>query len=429
MSSAENRGEPAPAGEAQNAFDVETTVVYVGRQPIFDRDRQVSAYELLFRDSRNRNFFEHFDGDLATQEIVHNSLNVLGLESLTAERPAFYNFTGKLLLDRFYELLPRENTVVELLETVDPTPEIIDACVELKSKGYTLALDDFVLRPDYQPLLDLADVVKVDFMETDAQERRQIIRQFKRNGLRLLAEKVETQEEVDEAMKWGYELFQGFFFCKPEIVEGREIPAGKQNCMLFLSEVNRPEINFDRLEVIVRQEPSLSVKLLKYLNSAAMGIRQKVTSIHQGLVLMGERPLRRWGALVAMATLSSGRTPELMRTCLSRASFCESVVKDMGKDDLQLDAFMLGLLSMLDALLDQPIDKLLEQIPVAPDVRATLLGQETDLTGLYQLMGACERGDWYGAMQLGRDMGVSPHLIANDFRHAMHWAEDMLKAA
>src|SRR5262245_16950807 len=279
---------------------------FVARQPIFDRNCGVFGYELLFR-AGSANAYSGNDGDKASSTVISDSLHVHGLESLTAGKKGFINVTRRLLLQDLITVLPSKLTVVELLESITPDPEVIQACRKLRQAGYIVAMDDFVFDPKYAELLHEVDIIKVDFMGTTSEQRSRFAESFKSNGTRLLAEKIESRNEFDEALRLGYALFQGYFFCKPQVVQGKDVPTSQLGYLRFLQQVNAPEINFDNLEQIIKSELSLSYKLLKYLNSASFGLRSKVTSIKQALVLLGVRPLRKWASLMALSSLRSDK--------------------------------------------------------------------------------------------------------------------------
>lgn len=401
-----------------------TDQVFVARQPIFDAVQTVWAYELLFRDS-HVNHFTGEDGDSASLHTLNTTLNLIGLNRLTDGCPAFVNFTRDLLVERAWQLLRPEQCVIEILETVQPDAEVVAACRDLRDAGYRLALDDFVFAPQFEPLLELADIVKVDFLATSTHDRAALVERCRSQGVELLAEKVETLDQFKEARDTGFQWFQGYFFCTPQILTTRDMRASRLVYTRFLAAVNRAEIDFDELEKIVQQDSSLSVKLLRYLNSAEKGMRQKVDSIKQALVLLGHEPLRKWGSLVALTGLGSEKSNALMKVCLMRGRFCE-VVGTRLPSTQPGSLFVMGLLSGLNAVMDQPMREVLEDLPLSASIKAALLGRSSSLADLLRLARGCEVGRWERVVQLTNKLGLSPAQAAAAHRQAMVWADDIL---
>ncbi len=260
-----------------------------------------------------------------------------------------------------------------MLETVEPDSEVAAACAAAKAAGYRLALDDFVFRPEYEALLPYADYIKIDFLVTTGAERAEVVRKFAGRGIHMLAEKVETYEDFHDGLAAGYEFFQGYFFCKPEMVTGKDVSALKTNLVRLIQEVNRPELDFDGLEALIKREVALSVKLLRYLHSAGFGWKHDVSTIGQALRVLGERPTRKWASLVALTLIGEDKPQELVATSLVRAQFCEELGAIASLADRQADLFLVGLLSTLDALLDKPIDEILEQMSISEEISHALL--------------------------------------------------------
>lgn len=397
--------------------------LYVARQPIFDVHSRVHAYELLFR-SGPENFFQSLDPDHASGRVIGDAFHVFGLQNLAQEKKLFINCTRKVLLEDYIFLLPPELTVVEVLETVQPTPEVIEACRRLKQAGYTLALDDFVMAPGMEPLVAMADIIKVDFLLTKGDERRQVVQQFRRPGLRFLAEKVETQADYQQGLKDGYAFFQGYFFCKPEMVTARDVPGSKWVTLRLLQALNAPSLEFSEIENILKQDVSLPVKLLRYLRSATFVWRGQINSIRQALVLLGEGPFRKWASLVTLTALGTDRPAELITTSLFRARFCELLGQQVALGEHELDLFLVGLLSSIDVLVGRPLPELLESMSVSPLLKQTLLGEDTRLSPVYRAVLAYERGHWEDALAL-LPKTSQPIDLPRLYSEAVRWASDM----
>lgn len=401
---------------------------YVARQPIFDRHRRVHAYELLFR-SGPENVFRHHDPDQASSEVIDTAVQGLGFRTLTGNRRAFINVTRQVLLDELYTLLPPDRVVVELLETVKPDDDVVAACRTLKERGYTLALDDFVFEPGYERLVELADIIKVDFVLLDRNGRARLQDRLQGSGIQLLAEKVESYDEFSEAVDLGYELFQGYFFCRPQMLEGQDIPRFKINYLRFIEEVNRPDLELERLAEVIEQELSLSVKLLRYLNSAAFGWRHDVASIEHAVRLLGEEQIRRWASLVAMMNLGEDKPAELAVSSLVRARFCESLGSEAGLKPRESELFLVGLLSHVDAFLDRPLAVAVAELGIGADVRQAILENGSPLTPVFATATAFERGQWTRIPVLADAIDVPEAEVAKLYYRSIEWTDQALGGA
>lgn len=399
----------------------------LARQPIFDPAGEVWGYELLFRSS-DTNAYDHHDGDAATTALLDSSLNVLGLGGVAAGKRALINFTRELLVADMWRMLPRETAVIEVLETVAPDAEVIAACRRIRDAGYMLALDDVIDSPGIEPLIELADLIKVEFPAVKGPARRALTESLAIRGLKLLAEKVETPEDHDEATRLGYHYVQGYFFCRPQIVLGRDIPIRKRNYLALLRAVHEPEINLKQVEAVIRQDVGLTTRLLRYLNSASFGLRTKMTTVHQALVHLGTEPLRKWVSITAITSVSEGKPAELLTLSMTRARLCELVASASSGAAQPHDAFMVGMLSTLDALMDRPLDELLMQLSLPIDVKIALLKADTPLGRLLQLACACERGALDEALRRAEAMGVTPAVLSGAQAQALQWADEVTDA-
>ncbi len=397
---------------------------FVARQPIFDLQRAVHGYELLFR-SGPENVFHFTDPDVASSRVVDDGLHVFGLNRLAGKKAVFVNLTHRLLEEDLAFVLPPKSTVVEILETVEPDDAVVEACRRLRHAGYRIALDDFTFRPEMEPLLELANVVKVDFRATDAGTRRDLVALLLPRKIRLLAEKVETAEEFREAVEMGYSYFQGYFFARPEMVARRDIPAFKLNYIRFLHELSQVELDFGRLEKIIKSEVSLSVRLLRYLNSAALGLRCRVSSIRHALALLGEGPMRRWAYLVAMAGIGRDKPAELVVTSLIRARFCELIGASCGRSSKAPDLFLVGTLSMVDALMGRPIEEVMKELLVSDEIKETILHRATSLSAVFELVLAYERGNWDDVAGLAQQLHLPEEALPTHYFQAMDWAQQI----
>lgn len=367
--------------------------VFVARQPIFDRRQHIFAYELLFRQGQE-NYYSAADGDQATSQVIVNSFWLIGLSTLTGGKRAFVNFTANLLKNEIVTMLPADQIAVEILETVDPTADIVEACRKIRNLGFLIVLDDFVFEPRFEPLMELADIIKIDFQITGIEEQITLIEMCKGKNIRFLAEKVETPEEFHQAMELGYTYFQGYFFSKPIIVAGQSIPKNKTVNFRLLQQISSSLLDLDKLEKLIEKDVFLTYMLLKYINSASFGFRASIRSIRQALALLGVKEAVKWAALIVTRELAQDKPQELVVISVMRARFCELLANEAGYKERGSDAFLLGLLSLIDALLDRPLADVLAELPVTPDVRAALLGTAGLFQDIYQLSLAYEQGNW-----------------------------------
>ncbi len=395
---------------------------FIARQPIFDLKENVYAYELLFR-SGLHNYFDCDDVDHASTSVIANSFLLFGIDEMTSGRRAFLNCTRKVLVENLATSLPKQHAVIEVLEDIEPDDEVIAACRRLKEMGYTLALDDFIYHQKFEPLLELADIVKVDFLLSGPGERQRISSLLRRRGIRMLAEKVETREDYEQAVSMGYELFQGYFFSKPVILSRRDIPANKLQYLRVLKEIHSPEIDFQRMAKTVQGEVSLSFKLLKLINSAAFGLRHKVSNIVQALSLLGEREVRIWVSLLSVSAMASDKPAELVVNSLIRARFCEQGAGLIGEGLESSELFLMGLFSQIDAILDRPLAELLDEIQVSPEMRQALLDKEGKRYQLLALCVALERGHWDQLSELAISLQLEEITLSETYLEAVKWAQ------
>ena len=394
---------------------------FVARQPILTREQEVFGYELLFRDGVE-NFFRASDFDAAARSTLDSSL-LMGLDVLCDGKRAFFNCTRDVLLKDCVTLLPAGQTVVEILESSDVDPLVLEACKRLKLAGYTIALDDFVAHDPRESMAAFVDILKVDFKRTNWAEREAIVNRHGGWRCRLLAEKVESQEEFLKARNMGFFYFQGYFFRRPEVLQTREIPANRINYLRLIQAVSRPEMDLTQLEGLIKSEASVLYRLLRYLNSARFGFAGEIHTVRHAMTLLGERELRRWVRLVALVSAGVQKSTDLVLSALVRARFCELLSSRIHKTDS--DLFLVGLLSVMDAILEIPMAQILEKIPIDQDIRSVLLNGSGPLRPVYQLMLAREAGSWESAREFAVQLGISESQIAECWWDAMKWAREV----
>lgn len=406
--------------------------VLMARQPVLDAKLQTWGYELLFRGG-TENAFRSQDGGVPNGETA--TLSVLdsaffsGAMQMTAGHKMLVNFTRQLLLGGYAEILPKESVIIEILETVTPDREVIDACYSLKNAGYSLALDDFTYSPQMDDLIAVADFIKVDFMQSGPRERVELAETLLPMNVKLLAEKVETQEDFEQARDLGYTYFQGYFFSKPQLVPGARLPESRVARMQLLREVNRPEIDIDKIVSVIKNDPGLTMRLLRYLNSAFFGFRSKITSIRQAVVMLGRSNLRKWATVLAIADNAPGKPPELLKQALFRARFCE-LIAELGKQIRNCDDFFItGLLSLVDALLDMPRDQIITQMSLNEEMGKILLNESSGslLCDTLHLAENVECGQWALVEKIARSYNISQEVVAHAYREAALMADNFVK--
>lgn len=384
-----------------------STPVWVGRQPIVDAKKNLVAYEILYRCSATEQA-QITDGNRATSTVLLNLFLEMGLEEVVDDRVAFVNFTREFLTGELPLPHCPQQLVVEVLEDIEPDRELINGLRNLRKQGYKIALDDVVYHPKLEPLLQHASIVKVDLSLIPQAEWSHHVQQFRKWPAKLLAEKVETLEEFRFCQTLGFDLYQGYFLSKPELLEGRKLDSNQTTLLKILSEINSPDIEIRDLTRTVELDPALCLKILRYVNSSHLGIRRQVESLQHACVLLGLGALQTLtNLLLLVGNESVPKQPA--QTALLRACMC----RNLAENDRNLNShsvFTVGLLSMLDVLLGQPLDKLLAGLPLDDRVRAAILDREGAMGELLQHVSIYERCDWDKLAELGRD--------ANTFRQA-----------
>lgn len=410
---------------------------HIARQPIFtvapassqgplERTTEVLAgYELLFRDGPN-NAFPDVDGDVATSKVLHHSFFANDFDELVSHTLGFVNFTRELLVRRVPKMFPPHRLVVEILETVTPDAEVVAAAKELKQAGYHIVLDDFVMAPGMEALLDLAWMVKFDVRATPIPVIASFIEKFKNRGILFLAEKVETRTELAVLRDIGCTWFQGYFFARPEMITRTDVAPAKMVLLKLMQEVMRPIQDLTALERLIAADVSMSYKVMRYINSAFFARPQKVESIRQALVLLGEREVRQLVMLVATARLATRKPHELMRLSVVRARMAEhlaAVIPGVSKEEL----FVVGLFSSIDAIMDRPMTELLVQLPLSLEVKRALVERDGPLGEVLSLILAYERAEWPEVARLTQHLNLDPKELPLAHQAALKAGEAFLE--
>ncbi len=390
----------------------------VARQPICDRKLEIYGYELLHR-SANPDA-PMVDGDQASAVVTATSVVEIGLDRLVGPRRAFLNMTRNFLVDGHYQALPAERVVLEVLEDIDPDHEVMSAVRRAKDDGYRIALDDFLYDARLEPLIDLADIVKVETNALDLDGLKRHVDLLDRPGILKLAEKVETHDEFEQCRELGYDLFQGFFFCRPNIVHRRKLPSDRLSLIQLMSRLqSSAAVDIGDVSALIERDISLSYRILRAVNSALYSLPRRIESIHQAIVALGIERVKRTVTLLFMTSVDD-KPRELMRTSLVRARVCESLAATEGLHSDTL--FSVGLLSVLDALLDLSMQEALETVPLSPDVCAALLTRDGPMGRVLQAAIECDRGLYSNLPALGMD----PQSVYGIYLDAFEWASEVL---
>ncbi len=402
--------------------------LYLGRQPILDRDQRLVAYELLFRNG-SRNAAEVTDGVRATATVIANAFSELGIEAALGGCRGFINVDEDFLFSDVLELLPRHAVVLEILETVPPTPAVIERCRELKAAGYTLALDDVVqLAPEFAELLALVEIVKVDIQPLSRVELMQLAIKLKPTGKQLLAEKVDSREQMEQCLKLGFTLFQGYYFAKPTIIAGRKLDHGQLSLMKLMSLLMR-DAETAELEEALKPEPGLTINLLRMTNSVGCGCAEKITSLNHAITVLGRRQLQRWlQLLLYSANDRQGAANPLLLLAATRGRLMELLAAEARSNDgvFTDQAFMVGIMSLIPALIGLPIQEIIAPLGLATPVHQALCDRSGELGALLRLTESCEDGDLAGLREVLEALpNLGPKAVNRAQTEALQWANDI----
>lgn len=397
----------------------------IARQPIFDKNFKIYGYELLFR-GLAIDETGGFDHDGATSSVLYTGLFSVGLDKLTHGKRAFVNFSRGMLTGDLIQTLPQGQITIEILEHVEPDALVLQTCEELRKKGYQIALDDF--STEFQPelLVPMADIIKVDTLNTSPLLCRDVPKRFAAENRIFLAEKVETYEQYRQAVDWGYTLFQGYFFCRPQRIETHEIQGNKQVCFRLLKAMQDEKVTMDRLEQIIKQDLFLSYGIIKYINSAAIGLRSKVQSLKHALTLLGMKKIKEFSTILLLKRIGDDKPGELVVQSLIRGNFAETLARASGLARKADGAFLTGIFSLMDALLDRSMQAVLTELDLDEEVAAALLNRSGELADVLEAVVSYEKGNW---VQYDACMQKFPAVKADVqelYLAAIAWAEDIM---
>jgi EAL and modified HD-GYP domain-containing signal transduction protein len=410
---------PEPAAAARAA-------VHVARQPILDAKGVVYGYELLYRAAVHDTACTA-DGDLASARVLTDAVLDVGLDTLTGGRQAFLNLTRPLIVSQSPRLLPRTAAVFEVREDVEIDDQVVEACKSLHTQGYKLALDDFVVGSDAERLLPYVQFIKIDVQLTEMPLVLELPRRYKAaRKVTMVAEKVETREVFDATRQAGYELFQGYYFCRPSTSTGTTLPSKQAIYLRLLSELNRADLTVRDVETLIKEDASLSLKVLRCVNSAAVPLRREVKSIHDAVVLLGIGPIRQWASVWCLASLNTGGSAELSTLALLRARSCELLGDDLSRVD-NSELFLVGLCSLLDTMLGRPMHEALEHLPLSAEAKHALLGEPGVMRSVLDAIVAREHGAWSEIETSAASAGISDAAMSKAYLGALQWARELTR--
>ncbi len=392
--------------------------IMVGRQPILDKEENLFGYELLFRSSDNK---EITNGEQATADVITNSLESIGLLNLTQNKPAFINFTSKMIKNKVPDILSSESIYIEILETVKVDQEIVEICRELKSEGFKIVLDDFAFKESMIELIKIADIIKIDFLNSSQEDREETLALIKNkfnSKAKFLAEKIENYSDLKEAKEFDYDYYQGFYFTKPDIVSGKKLEPFKISYNSIIKELNKENPDFRKIEDNIKNDLSMSYSLLRLVNSAAYGY--DINSIRQGIVLLGVDKLKKWSLLYSFKNLNNNKPDILLKTSLIRAYFAEALKKHL---DIDKDLFILGLFSLINAYLDRDLKEILPQISMKTEFKEALISKEGKLGDVLNIINIYEKSNWRELENYSLDSAA----IFNDYLEAIEKAEKIFE--
>lgn len=396
--------------------------VFVARQAIFNRRQKVVAYELLFRDSPKNFFPDIAEGQATARLIMENQLN-LGTRHITSGKKALINIGPESLELDLCAFLPCQDVVIELLESIEPTDTNYELCRELFHSNFNLALDDFVYKPQWDRFLKLVKLIKFDITITPLNDIHPIIKKLKdHKQIKLLAEKIETQEEYEVAAGMGFDYFQGYFFAKPTMMKHNDIDYNYGLVVAIYAEIMGPNPDLTKIAALFELDAALAYKLLRLINSGVFPIQSKIASLKQALVYLGQERLKKFVSLIVTAHTAGKKPAELMQVCVVRARFCELIAKKVAKHQSG-EAFLTGLFSLLDAILDQPMSLLVEKLPFQDEIKAALLEEKNTLYYILKVVKAYETGSWWALEQAVIFLNIQSDILPELYKKSVDWAD------
>ncbi len=399
--------------------------IFIARQPIFNVHKRLFGYELLYRGTKTSTL-STASGNQATTSVLSSAFLTEGIDKISGSRPCFINFTRELLLQKIPFSFPKTLIVVEVLEDVPPTADVVGICRQLRSDGYIIALDDFIYDKSLDPLIDVADIIKFDLRLSSIDSIQKTLRKLSRYNLKYLAEKVETHEEFILTSKLGFSYFQGYFFCRPERIKIKEVDSAKINLINLLAEVNRKTTSLKKLEKIIQGDVGLAYKLLRYINSSYFYLLTKINSVAHAITYLGDKEIRRFIILVLISELATDKPAELVRLAVVRAKMGELMARETVLKDKYDEVFLLGLFSLLDAMLDMNMEYICKRISLNDHLKDALINQTGPYSPCLQAVVSYEKRDKAKCLTNLQKIGLSPEKIHQMYIEAISFAESVL---
>ena len=401
---------------------------FVAKQPILDNDKNTVAYELLFRNGLTNAFPANFSAETATKRLLAEQFLNQPIKNLVDDKLSFINFPYSLLVQNLIDFLPVEQVVIEILEDSTPDETLLESVKQLKNKGFKLALDDFSMDSGWNKFLPFIDIIKFDFKAYPLEEIKKYIYRTKLFNIKLLAEKIETIEDFEFARNLGFQLYQGYFFSKPVIVQNKALNQNQLTVMQLMKEVTREELDYDKIELLLKRDLSLAYKLLRYVNNVCYGTTNQITSFRHATVYLGKAELRRFMTLISATSLGTNESPsELYQVSLTRAYFCELLSKHRkGHTDSQ-EAFLTGLFSLLETIMSRPITEIMDNMPIPTKVKEAIIEDRGELAFYLNFVKDYERVHFERVKLRAEKMGISEQTAIDMYHKATEWATLILK--
>jgi EAL and modified HD-GYP domain-containing signal transduction protein len=396
---------------------------YIARQPILDKDKQTVGYELLFRDGP-KNTFPEIDPEQATSRLLSDHFLSTHYATL-GDKLGFVNFPYQSLLNKVPTLFPAESLVVEILEDCPPTKELLLAVKEMSALGYKIALDDFVPSKEWKAFLPYISMIKFDIRQVPIEKARMFMLRLSGSNIEFLAEKVETYEEFEQAKAAGFGYFQGYFFSKPEMISRKSLEPSFMTVVQLLTEISKPDMDYAAIEALITRDLTLSYKLLTFVNSSSI-VRSKIQSFKQALVYLGEDKLRKFISLVALASTQDSKPDYLYGLSIQRARYCELLASKLETKLEPGQAFLTGMFSLIDSLLDRPLEQILEEISIDDPIKLAIIANEGILGDILTLTKAYEKAEWDEVHHRSAIIGLDNDTLSECYDMSVKWTADLL---